>query len=171
VRIDSEMHRYEKLIVVFLCLLAFVFSSTREKTIWRLKVQLALKLFSENIYFKKEPKTITVGSDSKEFLAALKSKKTVIKGVKIKPLLLSSNNSPGDVAVAFIENIELAEKIAKNGILVFSSNEKCTSAAFIITVNRRNKLRITYNKKNIKNQGAEFPDKLFKTLDKSQRKK
>jgi hypothetical protein len=151
------MHRYEKLIILFLCLLVFLFSSTREETIWRYKVRLTLKIFSENIYFKKELKPITVGSDSKEFLAALESKQTVIKGVKIKPLLLSSNISPEDLDVAFTDNIELAGKIAGNGILVFSSNEKCTTAAFIITVNRRNKLRITYNKKNIKNQGAEFP--------------
>ena len=160
------MHRYEKLIILFLCLLVFLFSSTREKTIWRYKVRLTLKIFSENIYFKKESKTITVGSDSKEFLAALESKHTVIKGVKIKPLLLSSNISPEDLDVAFTDNIELAGKIAKYGTLVFSGNEKCTTAAFIITVNRRNKLRITYNKKNIKNQGAEFPDDVFETMDK-----
>jgi hypothetical protein len=160
------MHRYEKLIVVFLCLLAFLFSSTREKTIWRYKALLTLKLFSENIYFKKYSKTITVGSDSQDFLEALETKQTVIKGVKIKPLLLSSNMSPQALDVAFIDNIELADKIAKNGTLVFSGNEKCTTAAFIITVNRRNKLRITYNKKNIKNQGAEFPAEVFKTLDK-----
>jgi hypothetical protein len=131
---------------------------------------LTLKLFSQNIYFRNESKTITVGSDSKEFLAALKSKRTVIKGVEVKSLLLSSNNSREDVDVAFINNIELADKIAKNGILVFSSNEKCTSAAFIITVSRSNRLRITYNKKNIKNQRAAFPAEVFKTLDKSQRK-
>ena len=160
------MHRYEKLIILFLCLLAFLFSSTREKTIWRYKALLTLKLFSENIYFKKYSKTITVGSDSQEFLAALETKQTVIKGVKIKSLLLSSNMSSQALDVAFIDNIELADKIAKNGILVFSSNEKCTTAAFIITVNRSNSLRITYNKKNIKNQGAEFPDEVFKTLDK-----
>jgi hypothetical protein len=147
-------------------LLGFLFSSTREKTIWRYKVRLTLKIFSENIYFKKESKTITVGSDSKEFLAALKSKKIVIKGVKIKPLKLSATISLKDLDVAFTDNIKLAERIAKNGILVFSSNDKCTTAAFIITVNRRNKLRITYNKKNIKNQGAEFPDDVFETIDK-----
>lgn len=165
------MQRYEKLIVVLLCLLIFLFSSTREKTIWRYKVKLTLKLFSENIYFKKESKTITVGSDSKEFLEALESKKIVIKGVKIKSLLLSSNNSWEDMDVAFIDNIELAEEIAKNGILVFSSNEKCSTAAFIITVNRSNRLRITYNKRNIKNQGAAFPAEVFKTIDKYHRKK
>lgn len=160
------MQRYEKLIILFLCLLGFLFSSTREKTIWRYKVKLTLKIFSENIYFKKESKTITVGSDSKEFLAALESKKTVIKGVKIKPLKLSATISLKYLNVAFTDNIKLAEKIAKNGILVFSSNDKCTAAAFIIAVDRRNKLRITYNKENIKNQGAEFPAEVFKTLDK-----
>lgn len=160
------MHRYEKLIILFLCLLVFLFSSTREKTIWRYKVRLTLKIFSENIYFKKESKTITVGSDSTEFLAALESKRTVIKGVKIKPFQLSATISLKDLDVAFTNNIELAEKIAQNGTLVFSSNDKCTTAAFIITVNIRNKLRITYNKKNIKNQGAEFPDDVFETIDK-----
>jgi hypothetical protein len=165
------MQRNRKLIVVFLCMLALLFSSTREKTIWRYKVVLTLKLFSQNIYFKREAKSITVGSDSREFLAALKSKRTVIKGVKIKSLLVSSNNSREDLDVAFIEDIELAEKIAGNGILVFSSNEKCTAAAFIITVSRSNRLRITYNKRNIKNQGAEFPAEVFRTIDKSQRKK
>ena len=73
--------------------------------------------------------------------------------------------------VAFIDNIELADKISRNGILVFSSNEKCTSAAFIITVNRSNRLRITYNKRNIKNQGAGFPAEVFKTIDKYHSKK
>jgi len=165
------MHRYGKLIILFLCALTFLFSSTREKTIWRHKVILSLKLFSQNIYFKRESKSITVGSDSKEFLAALKSKRTVIKGVKIKSLLLSSNNSREDLDVAFINNVELADKIAKNGILVFSSNEKCTSAAFIITVSRSNRLRITYNKKNIKNQRAAFPAEVFKTIDKYHREK
>lgn len=160
------MHRYEKLIILFFSLLVFLFSSPREKTIWRYKALLTLKLFSENVYFKKESKTITVGSDSEEFLAALESKQTVIKGIKIKSLLLSSNMTLEYLDVAFTDNIELAEKIAKNGILVFSSNEKCTIAAFIITVNKRNKLRITYNKKNIKKQGAEFPNEVFKTLDK-----
>jgi hypothetical protein len=160
------MQRYEKLIVVFLCLLVFLFSSTREKTIWRYKALLTLKLFSENINFKKGSKTIMVGSDSQEFLEALESKQTVIKGVKIKSLLLSSNNSSEHPDVAFIDDIKLAEEIAQKGILVFSGNEKCTHAAFIITVNKRNKLRIVYNKKNIKNQGAEFPDEVFKTIDK-----
>jgi hypothetical protein len=171
VRLDFKMQRYRKLIVVFLCMLAFLFSSTREKTIWRHKVMLTLKLFSQNIYFERESKSITVGSDSKEFLAALKSKRTVIKGVKIKSLLLSPNNSQEDLDVAFINNIELAEKIAGNAILVFSSNEKCTTAAFIITVSRSNRLKITYNKRNIKNQGAAFPAEVFKTIDKYQRKK
>ncbi|MGD2091933.1 MAG: YfiR/HmsC family protein [Candidatus Aminicenantes bacterium] len=132
---------------------------------------LTLKLFSQNIYFKREAKTITIGSDSKEFLAALESKQTVIKGVKIKSLLVSANNSQEDMDVAFIDNIELADKIAGNGILVFSSNEKCSTAAFIITVNRSNRLRITYNKRNIKNQGAAFPPEVFKTLDKYQAEK
>jgi hypothetical protein len=127
---------------------------------------LTLKLFSENIYFKKESKTITVGSDSKEFLAALETKKTVIKGVKIEPVLLSPTISLKDLDVTFTNNKKLAQRIAKNGILVFSSNDRCTTAAFIITVSRRNKLRITYNKKNIKNQGAEFPDDVFETIDK-----
>ena len=160
------MHRNEKLIVLFLGLLVFLFSSTREKTILRYKALLTLKLFSENIYFKKESKTITVGSDSKEFLEALESKKIVIKGVEIKSLLLSSNMSPQALDVAFIDNIELAEKIAGNGILVFSSNEECTTAAFIITVSKSNRLRITYNKRNIKKQGAAFPAEVFKTIDK-----
>ncbi len=160
------MPGHEKSIIVFLSVLVFLFLSPREETIWRYKALLTLKLFSENIYFKKEAKTITVGSDSQEFLAALKSKLTVIKGVKIKPLLLSSSISPGDLDVVFTDDLELAEKIAPNGILVFSSNEKCTAAAFIITVNRSNKLRITYDKKNIRNQGAEFPPEVFKTIDK-----
>lgn len=132
---------------------------------------LTLKLFSHNIYFKRKAKSITVGSDSREFLEALKRKRTVIKGVKIKSLLVSSNNSREDMEVAFIDNIELADKIAKNGILVFSSNEKCTAAAFIITVSKSNRLRITYNKKNIKNQGAAFPAEVFKTIDKYQAEK
>ena len=160
------MPRYEKSIIVFLSVLVFLFLSSREETIWRYKALLTLKLFSENIYFKKESKTITVGSDLQEFLAALKSKQTVIKGIKIESLLLSSNISPGDLDVVFTDDIELAEKMAQNGILVFSSNEKCTAAAFIITVNRSNKLRITYDKKNIRNQGAEFPPEVFKTIDK-----
>lgn len=166
VRIEFKMQRYEKLILVLLCLFVFLFSSTREKTIWRYKALLTLKIFSENIYFKKGSKTIMVGSDSQEFLEALESKQTVIKGVKIKSLLLSSNKSPERLDVAFIDDIKLAEEIAQKGILVFSGNEKCTTAAFIITVNKSNKLRIIYNKENIKKQGAEFPDEVFKTIDK-----
>ena len=104
-RTDFKMQRYEKLIVVFLCLLVFLFSSTREKTIWRYKSLLTLKLFSENINFKKGSKTIMVGSDSQEFLEALESKQTVIKGVKIKSLLLSSNNSSEHPDVAFIDDM------------------------------------------------------------------
>ncbi len=160
------MTRCKKLIVVFLCLLVFLFSSTREKTIWRCKALLTLKIFSENVYFKKESKTITVGTDSQEFLEALESKQTVIKGAKIKLLLLSANNSRENPDVAFTDDIKLAGEIARKGILVFSGNEKCTAAAFIITVNQDNKLRITYDKKNIKNQGAAFPPGVFKTIDK-----
>jgi len=160
------MTRCKKLIVVFLCLFVFLFSSTREKTIWRCKALLTLKIFSENVYFKKESKTITVGTDSQEFLEALESKQTVIKGAKIKSLLLSANNSRENPDVAFTDDIKLAEEIARKGILVFSGNEKCTAAAFIITVNQDNKLRITYDKKNIKNQGAAFPPGVFKTIDK-----
>lgn len=171
VRTELKMHRCEKLIILFLCVLVFLFSSTRENTIWRCKALLTLKIFSENKHFKKESQTITVGSDSQEFLKALKSKKTVIKGVKIESLPLSSNNSWKAPDVAFTDDINLAREIAQKGILVFSSNEKCTSAAFIITVNKSNKLKIIYNKENIKNQGAEFPPELFKTFDKNRGEK
>lgn len=160
------MYRYEKLIILFLCLLVFLSSSAIEKRIWRFKVLLTLKIFSENIYFKKESDSITVGTESSEFLKALERKKTVIKGVKIKPLKLSPTIPPVDMDVVYTNNITLAEKFAKKGILIFSSNEKCTDAAFIITINKKNKLKITYNKKNIKNQNAAFPAAFFKTIKK-----
>ena len=73
------MRRYEKIIIIFFSVLVFWFSSTREQSIWRYKVLLTLKLFSENIYFEKGSETITVGSDSKAFLAALEEKKTAIQ--------------------------------------------------------------------------------------------
>jgi hypothetical protein len=165
------MNKYKKLVIVVLCLIGFSFSSIREKSIWSYKVKLTLKLFSENIYFKKNTEIIKVGSDSKDFLAALERKKYVIKGIIIEPVVLSPNHSMKNLDVVFTNNGELGDKVSKNDILVFTSNEKCTSAAFIITVDKKNKLKIIYNKKNIKNQGAAFPDELFELIDKNNTKR